>query len=109
MPRSPRPRCLRRSPPGRPELAVLGLPAAAVVLCRARCGRERRPDVSVALALDTNRAIEGDRITIEVRASSASGAPWLEVALDASARVVADGERDRRAVRARGRRRSRCR
>ncbi len=63
----------------RPEVAALGVPAGVAVVTG--LARDRRLDVAVELRLDQERAIEGERIGVEIIATSSSGVARLEVAL----------------------------
>ncbi|MFO7572130.1 MAG: DUF58 domain-containing protein [Gaiellaceae bacterium] len=64
----------------RPELAVLGVPFALVVALGLRWSAD--PNVTVELALDSERALEGAPVDAELRVRADTPVDRLEVALD---------------------------
>src|SRR5437764_8865564 len=65
---------------GRPELAVLATPFALLLF--AGLGSAREPNFVVDLALDRERALEGEELTIEIELEARTPIERLELHVD---------------------------
>src|SRR6266540_6399849 len=62
---------------GRPELVALGAPLALLVLVGLAMARE--PELELEVALDPERALEGDEVVITITVRSAAALSRLEL------------------------------
>lgn len=65
---------------GRPELAALAAPFAAIAAVGLAGGRE--PSLSVSAALSRDRAIEGEEVELRVGVAASGGLDWLELRVE---------------------------
>jgi uncharacterized protein (DUF58 family) len=74
---------------GRPELVALAAPFAVATLVGLTV--TRRPQLSVGLAVDRERALEGEEVTLTVELASSTGVDRLEVAVILPAQLLPVG------------------